>query len=377
MMTDRIRSFLNERRPEGPCLVVDLDVVRRNYEAFARVLPDSRIFYAVKANPAPELLSLLASLGSSFDAASVAEIDMVLAAGAGPERISYGTTIKKERDIARAFQLGVTLFAVDCVAEVEKVARAAPGARVFCRILTDGVGAEWPLSRKFGCVANEAVDVLFRAAELGLVPHGVSFHVGSQQTDLKAWNRALRDAASVFRAASERGMQLSMLNLGGGFPTRYLKDVPAAEDYGRAIFRGLRRHFGNRLPETIIEPGRGMVGDAGVLKAEVVLIAKKSRNDKVRWVYLDVGKFGGLAETMDEAIRYPIKTPHDDDAMGPCVVAGPTCDSMDVLYEKLPYDLPLTLTIGDEILIEGTGAYTTTYSAVAFNGFEPLKSYVI
>jgi ornithine decarboxylase len=172
-------------------------------------------------------------------------------------------------------------------------------------------------------------------------------------------------------------MQLQMLNLGGGFPTRYLKDVPAADDYGRAIFRGLRRHFGNRIPETIIEPGRGMVGDAGVLKAEVVLISKKSRDDKVRWVYLDVGKFGGLAETMDESIRYPIRTPHDDDAVGPCVLAGPTCDSMDVLYEKVPYDLPLTLTIGDEVFIEGTGAYTTTYSAIAFNGFAPLQSYVI
>jgi ornithine decarboxylase len=377
MMTDRIRSFLKERRPEGPCLVVDLEVVRTNYEAFARVMPDSRIFYAVKANPAPEVLSLLASLGSSFDTASVAEIEMVLRTGVAPSRVSYGNTIKKERDILRAHQLGVTLFAVDCVEEVEKIARVAPGARVFCRILTDGAGAEWPLSRKFGCVIGEAVDVLCRAAALGLVPHGVSFHVGSQQTDLKAWNRALRDAAQVFRAASERGIQLQMLNLGGGFPTRYLKDVPEAADYGRAIFRGLRRHFGNRIPETIIEPGRGMVGDAGVLKAEVVLISKKSRDDKVRWVYLDVGKFGGLAETMDEAIRYPIRTPHDLGATGPCVIAGPTCDSMDVLYEKVPYDLPLSLTIGDEVFIEGTGAYTTTYSSVAFNGFAPLQAYVI
>lgn len=152
-MTDRIRDFLRDRRPEGPCLVVDLDVVRRNFQSFARVLPDSQIFYAVKANPAPEILALLASLGSSFDAASVAEIEMVLATGVGPERISYGNTIKKERDVAQAHALGVSLFAVDCVEEVEKIARAAPGARVFCRILTDGAGAEWPLSRKFGCVS--------------------------------------------------------------------------------------------------------------------------------------------------------------------------------------------------------------------------------
>jgi ornithine decarboxylase len=120
-----------------------------------------------------------------------------------------------------------------------------------------------------------------------------------------------------------------------------------------------------------------MVGDAGVLKAEVVLVSKKSREDKLRWVYLDVGKFGGLAETMDEAIRYPIRTARDGGATAPCVVAGPTCDSADVLYEKAPYELPLSLTVGDEILIEGAGAYTATYSAVAFNGFSPLQSYII
>ncbi len=151
----------------------------------------------------------------------------------------------------------------------------------------------------------------------------------------------------------------------------------SAEAYGRAIFDALRKHFGNRIPETIIEPGRGMVGNAGVIKSEIVLISKKSEEDDVRWVYLDIGKFGGLAETMDEAIRYNIVTPRDGDVVEPCVLAGPTCDSADVMYEKTPYPLPLTLTIGDEVLIEGTGAYTTTYASVAFNGFEPLKSYVI
>jgi ornithine decarboxylase len=168
-----------------------------------------------------------------------------------------------------------------------------------------------------------------------------------------------------------------MVNLGGGFPARYLKPVPGVESYGSAIFRALTRHFGNRLPETIIEPGRGMVGDAGIIETEVVLVSKKSEEDEVRWVYLDIGKFGGLAETMDESIRYPIRTIHDGDEMAPCVLAGPTCDSADVMYEKVPYMLPVSLEIGDKVLIEGTGAYTTTYSAVAFNGFPPLKSYVI
>ena len=376
-MTDRIREFLRARREDGPCMVLDLDVVRDNYGAFAKALPDTRVFYAVKANPAPEVLDLLARMGSCFDCASVVEIQQVLATGAGAERISFGNTIKKERDIARAFELGIRLFAVDCEAEVEKIARVAPGSKVFCRMLCDGAGAEWPLSRKFGCVPAMATRVLEHAHRLGLQAHGLSFHVGSQQRNPLMWDGALASASAVFKDLAERGIVLQMVNLGGGFPTKYLKDVPAVKRYGQAIFDSLREHFGNRIPETIIEPGRGMVGNAGVIEAEVVLISKKSAEDKLRWVYLDIGKFNGLAETMDEMIRYPIRTDYDADAMEPCVLAGPTCDSVDVLYEKDPYLLPVSLEIGAKVLIEGTGAYTTTYSAVGFNGFPPLKSYVI
>jgi ornithine decarboxylase len=316
-------------------------------------------------------------MGSSFDCASVNEIEMAMDAGATADRISYGNTIKKERDIERAFGLGIRLFAIDCIEEAEKIGRVAPGSKVFCRVLTDGEGAEWPLSRKFGCVPDMAIDVLRHSKALGLIPWGVSFHVGSQQTNLDAWDRALSDAKRVFATLAEEGIVLGLVNMGGGFPTRYLKDIPSAQVYGQAIFGYLRKHFGNVLPETIIEPGRGMVGNAGTIKTEVVLISRKAANDNQRWVYLDIGKFGGLAETMDEAIRYPITTPRDGDAMEPCVLAGPTCDSADVLYEKTPYALPLSLEIGDEVLIENTGAYTTTYSAVAFNGFEPLRAYVI
>src|SRR5256886_8940676 len=188
-MTDRIQEFLRNRRSEGldtePCLVVDLEVVRDNYQTFAKALPDSRVFYAVKANPAPEVLSLLALMGSCFDTATVAEIEMALAAGATPDRISYGNTIKKERDIARAFKLGIRLFAVDCAAEVEKIARAAPGAKLFCRILYDCAGAEWPLSREFGCDPELAVGVLDLAKKRGLQAVGVAVHVASQQRNVK------------------------------------------------------------------------------------------------------------------------------------------------------------------------------------------------
>ncbi|MDR3420232.1 MAG: type III PLP-dependent enzyme [Xanthobacteraceae bacterium] len=376
-MTARIREFLKQRTDAGPCLVLDLDVVRENYQGFAKVLPDTKVFYAVKANPAPEILKLLAGLGCCFDVASVPETHMVLAAGASPDRISYGNTIKKESEIAAAFALGVTLFAIDCEAEAEKVARAAPGSRVICRIVCDGSGAEWPLSRKFGCEPVYAADILEFAHKQGLVPHGVSFHVGSQQHNVEAWDRALANTAAVFRACAERGIALSIVNLGGGFPARYVRKTPKLESYGKAIFRSLRKHFGNNLPNTIIEPGRGLVGNAGMIEAEVVLIAKRSPEDEVRWVYLDIGKFHGLAETIGESIRYPIRTTKDRDETAPCIIAGPTCDSVDVLYEKTPYPLPVSLAIGDKVLIEATGAYTTTYSSVGFNGYPPLRQYVI
>jgi ornithine decarboxylase len=376
-MTARIREFLKQRTDVGPCLVLDLDVVRENYQSFAKALPDTKVFYAVKANPAPEVLKLLVGFGCCFDVASIPETHAVLAAGATPDRISYGNTIKKESEIAAAFALGVTLFAIDCEAEAEKVARAAPGSRVICRIVCDGSGAEWPLSRKFGCEPVYAADILEFAHKQGLVPHGVSFHVGSQQHNVEAWDRALASTAAVFRTCAERGINLSVVNLGGGFPAKYMRKTPKLESYGKAIFRALRKHFGNNLPNTIIEPGRGLVGNAGVIEAEVVLIAKRSPEDEVRWVYLDIGKFHGLAETIGESIRYPIRTPRDRDETAPCVIAGPTCDSVDVLYEKTPYPLPVSLAIGDRVLIEATGAYTTTYSSVGFNGYPPLRQYVI
>jgi ornithine decarboxylase len=376
-MTARIREFLKYRKADGPCLVVDLDVVRDNFISFAKVLPDTKVYYAVKANPAPEILKMLVALGSCFDVASLAETEAVLAAGASAEHVSYGNTIKKESEIAVAAKLGVTLFAVDCEAEVEKIARAAPGARVFCRIHCDGTGAEWPLSRKFGCEPDYATDILEHAHKLGLVPYGLSFHVGSQQHNVEAWDRALASTAAVFRSCAERGIFLSMVNLGGGFPAKYVRKTPKLESYGKAIFRSLRKHFGNNIPETIVEPGRGLVANAGLIEAEVVLIAKRSPEDEVRWVYLDIGKFHGLAETIDESIRYPIKTTKDRDEMAPCIVAGPTCDSVDVLYQKTPYPLPVSLAIGDKVLIEAAGAYTATYSSVGFNGYPPLRQYVI
>jgi ornithine decarboxylase len=377
VVNKKIAKFLAEQKPETPCLIIDLDIVTQAYKLLRRYLPLARVFYAVKANPAPEVVGALKDLGSSFDVASRNEIDLCLGRGIAADNISYGNTIKKERDIAYAYEKGVRLFAFDSLPELEKLSRVAPGARVFCRILVECTGADWPLSRKFGCAPEMAVELLRQARGMGLDPYGVSFHVGSQQTDLTQWNSAIGRAAKMFSALAETDINLRMINVGGGFPAKYRGDVPAVVSYANAVMTAMTAHFGNNLPDMIIEPGRSIVGDAGVIQSEVVLISKKSANDPKRWVYLDVGKFGGLAETMDEAIKYRIKTPADGGPRGPVVIAGPTCDSADILYERTVYRLPLELKVGDRVEILSTGAYTSSYSAVNFNGFTPLKTYCI
>jgi ornithine decarboxylase len=247
---------------------------------------------------------------------------------------------------------------------------------VFCRILTSGEGADWPLSRKFGCEPEMAKDLLRRARALGLIPFGLSFHVGSQQRDPKQWDAAIAVSAAIFRELADEGIELGMLNIGGGLPTRYRRRIPSLCAYGRAIRESILTHFGNRVPEVIVEPGRQVVGDAGIIQTEVVLISKKSAADERRWVYLDIGRFGGLAECDDEAIQYPIRS-HRRGQPEPVILAGPTCDSADILYEKSDYRLPLDLNIGDKLLIRSAGAYTSTYASVGFNGFEPMRCYCI
>jgi len=376
-MPPRIARYMETADLPSPCLVVDVDLVAHNFMALAQALPQARVFYAVKANPAREIVARLAELGSCFDTASLGEIDLCLSLGVGPERISYGNTIKKKRDIAYAYQRGIRLFAFDSEAELDKLAEAAPGAAVFCRVLVDCAGADWPLSRKFGCHGDMAVALLTAARRRGLDACGLSFHVGSQQTRLKQWDRAVGAVAKLFGRLRDAGVEPRLVNLGGGFPTTYRTDVPPVAHYARAIMNAMTRHFGNDLPEIIIETGRSLAGDAGVIETEVVLIARKDEQENRRWVYLDIGKFGGLAETMDESIKYPITTPRDGGTTGPVVLAGPTCDSADILYEKTPYLMPLDLSIGDKVKILSAGAYTSSYASVGFNGFPPIRTYCI
>ena len=246
------------------------------------------------------------------------------------------------------------------------------------RILTEGTQtADWPLSRKFGCQSDMALDMLILARDLGLVPYGLSFHVGSQQRDIGTWDAAIAKVKVIFeRLRDEDGIQLQMINLGGGFPANYTSRTNALVTYASEIIRFLKEDFGNELPEIILEPGRSLVADAGVLVSEVVLISRKSRTALNRWVYIDVGMFSGLIETLGEAIKYPLYTEKQGE-LEEVVLAGPTCDSADILYEDYKYALPLNLAAGDRLYWFTTGAYTSSYSAVEFNGFPPLKSYYL
>jgi ornithine decarboxylase len=379
--TAKIDAFLRSTDAPTPFVVIDVDMVAERYHQLVDAVPAARVYYAVKANPGLPILRRLVALGSAFDVASPAEIDMCLAAGASPEHISYGNTIKKARDIAYAVNKGVSRFTVDCEPELRKVAAAAPGGSVCVRLRHDCGGADWPLSRKFGCDPSEVENLLVLASELGL-ECGVSFHVGSQQRDLEAWNESLEVVAALVRRSRTRGAQPTFINLGGGFPGTYREGAPSIDAYGHAVRTALATWCPEAVGadaaiEVMVEPGRYMVADAGVLRSEVVLVSRRSPLDTQRWVYLDCGKFHGLAETMDEAIRYRLRTPHDGGPTGPVAIAGPTCDSADVLYEKSAYELPLALAEGDMVDLLAAGAYTTTYSSTGFNGFPPLAEHYL
>ncbi len=368
----RIKAAADEQTT--PCQLIHLDTIRDHYRELEKGFPGGGIYYAVKANPAVEVLQLLADLGSRFDIASTYELDRVLALGVSPDRISYGNTIKKSADVRYAFDKGVRTFTSDSEMDVRRLAEQAPGAHVHLRVLTEGTEtADWPLSRKFGCQAEMVIELMALAQELGLDPAGISFHVGSQQRDLGAWDAAIGKVKFIADRLQEQGIQIRQINIGGGFPAHYLTKTHEVAYYCEQINHFLKEDFGDQVPDIMLEPGRGLVGDAGVLISETVLISRKSRYGLNRWVYTDVGVFGGLIETLGEAIKYPLYCERQG-RPEEVVLAGPTCDSMDIMYEDNKYPLPLSLEEGDRLYWLSTGAYTSSYSAVEFNGFPPLKT---
>ena len=372
----KIMAFSATR--ETPFLVVLLDRVQQKFQEFRTHFPSAKIYYAVKANPGQEVLIRLRDLGSYFDIASIYELNQVLDLGVTPDRISFGNTIKKAKHVREAYEKGVRIFASDCEADIRHLAKEAPGSRVFFRLLMDAVtsDSDWPLSRKFGCQPRMLIELVSLAAGLGLEPYGISFHVGSQQREIPAWDAAIAQVSDLFDQIAQQHIHLKAMNMGGGFPADYLVKSNPLSVYAEEINRYLSLHFGDAIPAIYLEPGRGLVGEAGVLVSEVVSIAKKSKTDLKRWVYTDVGIFNGLMETIDESIKYPAYTERTGPT-GEVILAGPTCDSLDIIYEHYKYQLPLSLEIGDRIYWLSTGAYTASYSAIEFNGFPPLKSYYL
>lgn len=373
----RFKAFAETK--DTPFVVIDTDIIDEAYTELTKGFPVADIFYAIKANPAPEILTLLRDRGSNFDVASRYELDKLFAIGGiSPYQVSYGNTIKKAKDVRYFYEKGVRMFATDSEADLRNIAKAAPGSRVYVRILTEGtVTADWPLSRKFGCRPDMAMDLLILAKELGLIPYGISFHVGSQQRDIGAWDAAIASVKVIFeRLKEEDGIILEMINMGGGFPANYIARTNDLATYAEEITRFLEEDFGSDLPRIILEPGRSLISNAGVLVSEVVLISRKSHTALNRWVFTDVGKFSGLIETLDESIKYPIHVDKEGE-LEEVIIAGPTCDSADIMYENYKYGLPLNLAIGDRMYWLSTGAYTTTYSAIEFNGFPPLASYYL
>ena len=363
----RLKSLA--RRHGTPLFAISRSALRSQLERFRKALPRVEPFYAIKANPDPGILKTLAARGSSFDTASLTEIEAVLAAGAPPERVIFANTIKPVEAIRAAVQRGVDLMTFDSEYELDKLARHAPGARVLVRIKVPNVGSVIELSLKFGVEPADAIGLLIKAHRLGLKPAGVSFHVGSQCTRAENYIDALEMAAIIVRDAHLKQMPLDIVDIGGGFPIpRPDSDQDPFDHTASVIARELDRLFDANV-RVIAEPGRFIVGPAGTLILSVV--GKAIRENK-HWYYLDDGVYGGLSGLFFDHATYAFKTMRGGNTQL-STLAGPTCDSIDIIArgEELP-----ELDIGDLIYIENIGAYSLA-SATHFNGLEPPRAVMV
>lgn len=360
---------LNVLEEETPFLVCDLDTIERRYRELTELVPGLAVFFAMKSNSAPTILRTVRELGGSFEIASAAEMRMAQAAGAAPEDLLYSNPVKPPAHITEAAAAGLYRFAFDSEAELRKLAAHAPGSSVYVRLAVDDHTSVFPLSRKFGASVEAAGDLLLLASELGLVPHGITFHVGSQCTNPIAWERAVEQCGVVMRRLLRSGVRLEMLNVGGGLPARYTTPVPALSLVASVIGEAVAR-LPYRPRVLAAEPGRYLVAESGVLAATVIGVDDR---DDGRWVYLDVGGYNGMMEAVQTGGRwhFPLLTSRPDHFQAPAVpttVTGPSCDSSDTLFYEAA--LPATMAVGDRLYIGTAGAYTSSYAS-SFNGFPP------
>ncbi|MCL5022841.1 MAG: type III PLP-dependent enzyme [Nitrospirae bacterium] len=364
---NKVLNYIASSDEALPYLLIDRDVVREKVSLIGRHIRNSRVFYAVKAHPDVEVLKLLNSLGVGFEIASEGELQILASLGVAPERIITSNPVKTFKFLDRAVPYGISYYAFDSAVEVDKLVRYAPGCNVYVRLSVPNEGSEWPLSKKFGVELDEAAELLLLAKRKGLNPVGVTFHVGSQCNNVYNWSTALEKAKELREIAEQNGISFSVLNIGGGYPIHYTKNVVDVETIEKKIDRALAKKFPKDL-EVFIEPGRAVVGDAGVFVATV--IGKARRGDE-NWLYIDVGVFNGLMESIG-GIKYVYVVGSRNEPER-WTIAGPSCDSFDVIDREVTLREP---EVGNRILILSSGAYTISYAS-EFNGFSIPKTILI
>ncbi len=363
----RLDTVLQDPTTKTPTNVLDYNIISGTFDRFVESFPGADIFYAMKANANPLISKLVVQKGGGLEIASLAELERAFDAGATGQRIICSNPIKNPAFLKRMQATDVYAVVVDSTDEVEKVARFMPGARVYVRLAVDNTGSVLPLAGKFGVDGATALELLDMARDLGLIPIGLSFHVGSQCLNPRNWVNAIRACGDVWRAAEEHGHDFYFLDLGGGFPAGHYhtESIPTIEEIGDGVMRAIADY----LPATsnlmlVLEPGRGLVGESGRMLATV---EGKAQRGSDTWIYLDVGVFNGLMETY-EGFPPVVRVQAEDADSRPLMrytLAGPSCDSCDVVARHI--ELP-ELHIGDRLVFYDTGAYTSEYAA-AFNGF--------
>ena len=367
MNTVHLDTVYQYRHQPTPTLFLDFEQINETYTRFETLFNGGRVFYAVKANSNAAICELVVRRGGGLEIASLAELELALRVGATGDQIICSNPIKNPTFLKRMQAAGVYAVVADSVFEVEKIAQYAPGMRVYFRLAVDNTGSVLPLAGKFGVSGEQALALTDLARDLGLEPIGISFHVGSQCLSPMNWVNAIRAAGDVWRQAMANGHNFYFLNLGGGYPAGHYHDesIPTLETIARMAMDAIYENIPlNPNLMLVLEPGRGLVGESGVLLATVE--GKAIRGDDT-WLYLDVGVFNGLMETY-EGFPPVIRLLADDADERPTAVytlAGPSCDSADVIARHM--ELP-ELHIGDTLAFLDSGAYVTEYG-VSFNGF--------
>ena len=365
---DRISS-------EAPFLALDPTVITDRHRELTGLVPGLRLFYAVKCNSSEPVLLTVADAGGGFEIASAYELTQLASLDLDLDQVLYSNPVKPPAHIQTAYHAGVDRFAFDSEPELRKIAALAPSARVYVRLTVPDGGSLFPLSKKFGASVEQATRLLALARYLGLVPYGITFHVGSQCTNPESWRVALSRCATVMRVLLGQGIKLEMVDLGGGFPARYVDPVPPIGDIAAAIVDGV-----SRLPYVprvlCAEPGRYLVAESGVLATHVIGVEER---DGEPWAYLDVGGYNGLMEPLQTGghWHFPLATcgaQHWSAARRSFSLTGPSCDSSDTVFHDV--SLPETLSVGDRLYIGTAGAYTLSYAS-SFNGFPPPKPFVV